>query len=60
MTEQEWLACIKPAAMLRFLKGKASERKLRLSAVAVHLEYHRLDPRSVGNIRPERVRWRTG
>jgi hypothetical protein len=31
--------------MLRFLKGKVSERKLRLVAVAVHREYHRLDPR---------------
>jgi len=46
MTETKWLGSTKPAAMLRSLKGKASERKLRLFAVAVHREYHRTDPRS--------------
>jgi hypothetical protein len=34
MTEQEWLARTKPTSMLRFLRGKASDRKLRLFAVA--------------------------
>lgn len=34
MTEAEWLTCIDPAAMLRFLESKACERKLRLFAVA--------------------------
>ena len=34
MTEAEWLKCTNPTPMVEFLWGKASERKLRLFAVA--------------------------
>jgi hypothetical protein len=34
MTEGEWLACDKPDRMLKYLRDRASERKLRLFAVA--------------------------
>ena len=32
MTEREWLACTDPNRMLKFLRRKASDRKLRLFA----------------------------
>ncbi len=34
MNEAEWLACTDPEKMLEFLRGKASNRKLRLFACA--------------------------
>jgi hypothetical protein len=34
MTEAEWVACNDPGPMLAFLRGRASDRKLRLLAVA--------------------------
>src|SRR6516225_2830409 len=34
MTEAEWLACTDPEPMLKFLRGKAGSRKLRLFACA--------------------------
>jgi hypothetical protein len=34
VTESEWLACTDPTPMLDFLRGKASDRKLRLFACA--------------------------
>src|SRR5687767_14917444 len=34
MTRQEWLTCTNPEPMLEYLRGRASDRKLRLFACA--------------------------
>jgi hypothetical protein len=46
MTQEEWLASTDPAPMLEFLKGRASDRKLRLYAVACARQlWHHLTPK---------------
>jgi hypothetical protein len=45
MTEVEWLAATDPRPLIRFLEGKASDRKLRLFAAACcRRNWHILDP----------------
>jgi hypothetical protein len=34
VTESEWLACTDPKEAIEFLRGKASDRKLKLFAAA--------------------------
>lgn len=47
MTSAEWMACSDPPPMLEFLRGKVSERKLRLFSTACFLRLTALlpDPR---------------
>ena len=49
VTEEEWLACNDPRPMLEFLKGKASDRQLRLFACACCR--HRWDDLTFGRFR---------
>jgi hypothetical protein len=56
MTEQQWLASTDPRPMLEFLRGRASNRKLRLFACACHRRVRHVPgdddelPRAVDNL----------
>lgn len=52
MTEAEWLACSAPGPLLNFLREQASDRKLRLFAVACcrRVEHCLVDRRSQNNV----------
>ena len=44
MTEAQWLACAEPRTLLAFLRGKVSQRKLRLFACGCYRCLHPLLP----------------
>jgi len=60
MTEAEWLACTDPTPMLDFLRGKASDRKLRLLAVACCYRIWRLLPVACQNLNDALERYADG
>src|SRR5689334_21398887 len=48
MTEEEWLECTDPTHMLKFLRGKVSERKLRLFGLGCCYRIMHLIPNEEG------------
>jgi hypothetical protein len=55
MTEAEWLRSADPEALLKFLKGKVGERKLRLFACACCRRIAHLLPDECGRITVELI-----